>query len=351
MLKNMVVIVSLLILSIGTYYLYQYWSVSEGMITKGVTSNPSAKPQAKSVDSQKSTPSTTSSSVLGKKQLDLPKMIPIQGGSFDMGCKEGRDDVEGGCGGDEEPLHPVKIADFAMSQTEITRGQFRAFVEATGYKTTAEQEGSCWGDKTGKGDWDDVEGNSWLKPGFEQTDEHPVVCMSWQDTQAFITWLNQVDAGKRYRLPTEAEWEYAARGGNQKHAYPWGQDGSGKLACQGANLADQSLQDQYSNVQGPLANCKDKYIYTAPVGQFSKNGYDLLDMHGNVWEWIQDCYHDSYKGAPKDGSAWQEKDYATRVLRGGSWGYGPQDLRSASRFRNLPAFRDNDVGFRISRTL
>lgn len=283
--------------------------------------------------------------------ITLPQMIPIKGDSFDMGCKEGRDDVEGGCEADETILHTVKIADFAMSQTEITRGQFRTFVEATGYKTTAEQEGSCGGDKTGKGDWDYVQGNSWLKPGFEQTDEHPAVCISWDDTQAFITWLNQVDAGKNYRLPTEAEWEYAARGGNQKHAYPWWQDSSRELVCQKANLGDLNLKNHSPNWRWLIANCKDGHIYTAPVGQFSKNGYALLDMHGNVWEWVQDCYHDSYKGAPKDGSAWQEKDCETRVLRGGSWNSLPLYLRSASRNGNFPTDRNFNIGFRISRTL
>ena len=297
-------------------------------------------------------PTTTESAQIpvtepAKPTIALPKMIPIQGDSFEMGCKEGRDDVEGGCQDDEKPLHSVKIADFAMSQTEITRGQFRAFVEKTGYKTTAEQEGSCWGDKTGKGDWGDVEGNSWLKPGFEQTDEHPVVCMSWQDTQAFITWLNQVDKGKNYRLPTEAEWEYAARGGNQKHAYPWGQ--AATEACNYANVADQTAKKTYS--EWTVAACDDVYLYTAAVGRFKPNRYNLLDMHGNVWEWVQDCYHASYKSAPKDGSAWQEKDCEKRVLRGGSWNDRPQGLRSAYRSRDFPTTRFINIGFRISRTL
>lgn len=321
--------------------------------------------QSKSTEIPPVQPSTTASSAPAiettptpekvaepdKPILPIPELVTINGGSFEMGCKLGRDDVEGGCQDDEKPLHTVKIADFQISRTEITRGQFRAFIEATGHKTTAEKEGSCFGDKTGKGEWDDVAGNSWLKPGFEQTDEHPVVCVSWEDTQAYVEWLNQADAGKNYRLPSEAEWEYAARGGNQKNAYPWGQDGSGKLACQGANLADQDLKNHYPNWQWSIANCKDGYVYTAPVGQFGKNADDLLDMHGNVWEWTEDCYHDSYEKAPQDGSAWEEKSCVNRVLRGGSWDDGPQYLRSADRSWIVPSIRFSNLGFRISRTL
>ena len=177
------------------------------------------------------------------------------------------------------------------------------------------------------------------------------MCVSWEDTQAYVEWLNQADAGKNYRLPSEAEWEYAARGGNQKNAYPWGQDGSGKLACQGANLAEQDLKNHYPNWQWSIANCKDGYVYTAPVGQFGKNADDLLDMHGNVWEWTEDCYHDSYEKAPQDGSAWEEKSCVYRVLRGGSWYDSPRNLRSAHRDGSNPTIRDGYLGFRISRTL
>ncbi|WP_020394300.1 SUMF1/EgtB/PvdO family nonheme iron enzyme [Thiolinea disciformis] len=282
--------------------------------------------------------------------IPLPEMLPIKGDTFTMGCKDGRDDVEGGCEADEKPPRTVQIADFALSRTEITRGQFRAFVEATGYKTTAEKEGACGGDKTGKGDWGYVEGNYWQKVGFEQTDDHPVVCVSWDDAQAYVQWLNEVDAGKNYRLPTEAEWEYAARGGNQKNAYPWGQDGSGQLACQGANLADQVLKKHYPNWSWTVANCEDGYVYTAPTGQFDSNGYGLKDMHGNVFEWVQDCYHGSYDKAPKNGGVWQEDSCEKRVLRGGSWGSKPRSARSAIRFWFVPTDRDFNIGFRISRT-
>ncbi|WP_298610067.1 SUMF1/EgtB/PvdO family nonheme iron enzyme [uncultured Thiothrix sp.] len=294
--------------------------------------------------------STVPSGEPAKPTIPLPEMLPIKGGTFTMGCKDGRDDVEGGCQDDEKPPHSVTVSDFALSRTEITRGQFRAFLDATGYKTTAEEQGSCWGDKTGKGDWDYVKGNHWQKVGFEQTDDHPVVCVSWEDAQAYVQWLNQVDTGKNYQLPSEAEWEYAARGGNQKNAYPWGQDGSGQLACQRANLADQVLKKHYPNWLWTLANCDDGYVYTAPTGQFDSNGYGLKDMHGNVWEWTQDCYHASYDKAPKDASAWQENNCEKRVMRGGSWFNDPQFARSAIRFRNLPAGRDNDIGFRISGT-
>lgn len=213
-------------------------------------------------------------------------------------------------------------------------------------KTTAEKQGSCWGDKTGKGDWGSVEGNHWQKVGFEQTNDHPVVCVSWDDAQAYVQWLNQVDAGKNYHLPTEAEWEYAARGGNQKNAYPWGQDSA--QMCTYANVADQTAKKTYNWTDA--ANCDDGYLYTAPVGQFQTKSYGLADMHGNVWEWTQDCYHDSYKGAPENNQVWDEKECSLRVLRGGSWNDLPLLARSAYRYGGVPSLRLNGIGFRISRT-
>lgn len=271
-----------------------------------------------------------------------PEMVKITAGSFEMGCKTGRDDVGSGCSADEKPLHSVKIAAFALGRTEITKGQFRAFIEATNYKTTAEQRGSCWGDKTGKDEWDYVPGNSWLDPGFAQTDDHPVVCVSWDDAQAYVKWLRD-KTQKDYRLATEAEWEYAARGGKQDSAYPWGQ----KVAdgCQFANMPDQTAKKIYTSWS--VADCNDGYTYTAPVKSFHVNGYRLADMQGNVWEWVQDCYHDNYQDAPNDGKAWDKNcndgKTVTRVLRGGSWNDVPESLRSANRSWNYPLRRSYGI--------
>ncbi|HPE58926.1 MAG: SUMF1/EgtB/PvdO family nonheme iron enzyme [Thiothrix sp.] len=140
-----------------------------------------------------------------------PEMIAIPGGVFTMGCVRKWDNVEGGCFDSEKPAHEVTLKPFWLAKTEVTVGQFRAFVDSSrGYETTAEAQGSCWSyDKDGQ--WGDVKGNSWRKPGFEQSDEHPAVCLSWNDAQAYVNWLSR-ETGKDYRLPTEAEWEYAAPG-------------------------------------------------------------------------------------------------------------------------------------------
>lgn len=162
-------------------------------------------------------------------------------------------------------------------------------------------------------------------------DNRPVINVSWNDAQNYVQWLSQ-KTGLTYRLPTEAEWEYAARTGT-KTSYFWGDNiGKNKANCDGCG-------SQWDNQQ------------TAPVASFPANSWDLVNMHGNVWEWTQDCYHDSYKSAPEDGSAWLEKNCEYRVLRGGSWNYRPRNLRSAKRLRSYPTIRGSVVGFRISRTL
>ena len=246
--------------------------------------------------------------------------------SFTMGCKEGRDDVEGGCDSDEKPAHKVTLTKpYKLAKTEVTVAQFRAFVDATGYKTTAEEKGSCWS-YDAKGSWDDVKGNSWRKLGFEQGGEHPVACVSWDDTQAYVKWLSK-ETGKSYRLPTEAEWEYAARGGKEG-AYPWGQ----------------SIGKNNANCSGDL--CGDKFEYTSPVGSFAANPFGLKDMHGNVWEWVSDWKGD-YAAEPQQDPKGSSSG-AHRVLRGGSWSYAPRLVRSADRSSRTPAYRYDDLGFRLA---
>jgi formylglycine-generating enzyme required for sulfatase activity len=274
-----------------------------------------------------------------------PEMVALDGGTFTMGCDPKRDDVEGGCADDEKPAHKVEIKPFKVAKTEVTVAQFRAFVEATGYKTTAEEKGSCRGDKTGKGEWEYVDGNFWKKPGFEQTDSDPVVCVSWEDTQKYLEWLNQkVQPTKPYRLPTEAEWEFAARGGKDG-AYPWGQKGAD--GCSHANMADQAARKKYPDWIW-ATTCNDGYIYTAPVRKFQPNDYGLYDMHGNVWEWVQDWYaSDYYKSSPASAPE-GSKEGTLRVIRGGSWSGEPGSARSASRLRYTPDDRDDYVGFRLA---
>ncbi|HRJ51729.1 MAG TPA: SUMF1/EgtB/PvdO family nonheme iron enzyme [Candidatus Thiothrix moscowensis] len=260
-----------------------------------------------------------------ERQPFEPEMVNIPAGSFTMGCKEGRDDVEGGCDSDEKPAHKVTLSAFKLAKTEVTVGQFRAFVEATRYKTTAEEKGSCWSlDADGK--WGDVKGNSWRKLGFPQTDDHPVACVSWDDAQAYVVWLGK-ETSKLYRLPTEAEWEYAARGGKE-NAYPWGQ----------------SIGKNNANCSGDL--CGEKFDYTSPVGSFSPNPFGLYDMHGNAWEWVSDWkgeYAAEQQQDPKGASSG-----SSRVLRGGSWVNEPRYVRSALRNDRTPDLRHYNVGFRVA---
>jgi formylglycine-generating enzyme required for sulfatase activity len=164
--------------------------------------------------------------------------------------------------------------------------------------------------------------------------ECPVEEVSWDDIQGFIQKLN-AKTGQKYRLPSESEWEYAARGGTTTE-YPWGNNASHDYANYGT---DDCCEGK--------AEGRDQWVNTAPVGKFPANGFGLHDMHGNVWEWTQDCYHDSYKGAPQDGSAWESDSCAKRVLRGGGWLNRPASLRSAIRVRSSASDRSSNLGFRL----
>jgi len=273
-----------------------------------------------------------------------PEMARIPSGKFRMGSPE----TEEGRASDEGPQHEVNISrPFAISRHEITVGQFRQFVEDAGYRTTAEKNGQgCYGWNADKKEVEQLPERLWNNPGFQQSDDHPVVCVSWDDAKAYVAWLSG-QSGKPYRLPTEAEWEYAARAGTTTaRFYPDGQQ------CQYANGLGQEGKSIAAS-GWVLAECADGYLHTAPAGSFTQNQYDLFDMLGNVWEWTQDCWHDNYNKAPGDGSAWLEQnsgDCGRRVVRGGSWYYyDPQDLRSASRGGGNTDVASDALGFRIAR--
>ena len=234
----------------------------------------------------------------------------------------------------ETPVHRVTVPAFKMGKHEVTVGQFRAFVVATGYHTDAERnaggnEGCGMTYGLFRDEWART-GSSWRDPGYNVTDDRPVVCVSWNDAQAFIYWLNDKTDGN-FRLPSEAEWEYAARAGSGTK-YSWGNDiGTNRANCDGCG-------SQWDNDR------------TAPVGSFPANAWGLHDMHGNVWEWVQDCWHNNYEGAPTDGSARMNSDCGWRyvVIRGGSWGTLLRGLRSATRGRDDPTGRDYHTGFRLA---
>ena len=281
---------------------------------------------------------------------DCPRMVVIPAGEFTLGSPAS----EAGRGLDEGPQRQVQIAQpFALGRSEVTVAEFRRFVEEAGYRTEAERDTRAQG-CSGFIYADPAAANpatepftSWRSPGLAQAqaDSHPVLCVSWNDARAYVQWLSK-KTGKRYRLPSEAEWEYAARAGSTT-ARPWGDDPV--QACRFANVADQSRFQTWSF--GQKHECTDGHYFTAPAGGYAPNRFGLYDMIGNVWEWNEDCWNASYSGSPADGSAWLKGDCAQRVLRGGSWSTVPRFARSATRHKNPVDFRDNLTGFRVARTL
>ena len=223
------------------------------------------------------------------------QLLRIPAGSFQMGSNQGADN--------EKPVHAVTIArPFWMSKTETTFAQYDAYVAASG---KAKPKDKGWG-----------------------RGSRPVINVSWNDAQGYAKWLSTNNGQSlQCRLPSEAEWEYAARAGSTTK-YSWGDNvGRNKANCE-------TCGSQWDNKQ------------TAPVGSFPANRFGLQDMHGNVWEWVQDTWHSNYQGAPVNGSAWNSAS-GNRVLRGGSWGNSPFDLRSASHVMFGPHLRSYVVGFRV----
>jgi formylglycine-generating enzyme required for sulfatase activity len=278
---------------------------------------------------------------------ECPRMVVIPAGEFTMGSPA----AESGRGGDEGPQRAVTIAQpFALGRSEVTVAEFRRFVEEAGYRTEAERDtkaqgcsGFIYADPAATG----AQGTSWRNPGIAQAqaDPHPVLCVSWNDARAYGQWLSK-KTGKRYRLPTEAEWEYAARAGSTG-ARPWGDDPV--QACRFANVADQSRFLTFSF--GQKHECTDGHYFTAPAAGYAANRFGLYDMLGNVWEWTEDCWNASYAGAPADGAARLSGDCGQRVCRGGSWSTVPRFARSAARHKNPADYRDNLTGFRLARAL
>jgi len=277
------------------------------------------------------------------KECDkCPEMMVVPAGSFTMGSPNNEKERNA----DEGPQHLVTIRKpFAVGKFEVTVDQFAAFVAETSYDYGSEcnvLEGGRWGVKQGR---------SWRYPGFPQIQSEPAICLNWNDAKAYVDWLAR-ETGKTYRLLSEAEWEYAARAQTEPGAYPRYPFGnSEKDLCQYANWGDQATQ---RNIPGAAvtASCDDHYAYTSPVGSFAANGFGLYDMEGNAWEWTEDCYHNSYEGAPSDGRPWISGNCGHRVLRGGCWLDAPSSLRSAGpRDRDVIDWRASVRGFRVARTL
>ena len=272
-------------------------------------------------------------------------MVPTPPGEFIMGGELSPSQVVSRFGGhedscrDEQPRHLVRITrPFRLAACEVTVAEFRRFVEATGYITDAEREGWAYGYRDAQAQA--VPGMNWRNPGFPQADDHPVVCVSWNDATAYCAWRSRAE-GRRFRLPTEAEWEYACRAGTTT-IWWWGDepDAGGRVANV-ADAAHWSSGTGYRNM--PM---DDGFEFTAPVGRYRPNGLGLYDMIGNVVEWCADRYG-PYTAEPARDPAGPSTG-AHRVLRGGSWYNVTFYCRSAYRFRLSPGDRYHNVGFRIA---
>ncbi|QKK03982.1 MAG: formylglycine-generating enzyme family protein [Pseudomonadota bacterium] len=239
---------------------------------------------------------------------DCPTMVIIPAGSFTQGSPPDEPQSYS----DERPQHTVNVPAFAMGQHEVTFDEWDACVADGGCTHTPDDQG--WG----RGD-------------------RPVIAVNWNDAQQYVTWLSN-KTGHTYRLPSESEWEYATRAGT-----------TGRF-----NTGDCITTDQ-ANFYGPdpAQGCPSGEYrgQTLPVGSFAPNAFGLYDTHGNVWEWVQDCWNGSYEGAPTDGSAWMSGDCSRAVLRGGSWSYDGRDVRSANRHWSPRGFRYGSLGFRVARSV
>lgn len=274
---------------------------------------------------------------------DCPEMIVLPAGGFTIGSPPD----ESGRGSDEGPQAEVRIpGPFALSKFEVTRGQYEAFIAATGHPIG----GDCITDRRERGDWQPDAATTLRDPGYAQADDHPVVCVSWNDAAAYVAWLNRTTPGG-YRLPTEAEWEYAARAGTQS-AYPW--EGGREAACRHMNGTDLTFRGKYPEIrilpEGENSDCDDGALNTAPIGSYLANGFGLHDMSGNVAEWTQDCESPDYSALPRDGSA-VGGSCARRMVRGGSWGTYMRQLRVAERLRYADEARDDSIGIRLAMSL
>ena len=281
-----------------------------------------------------------------KDCADCPEMVVVPAGNFTMGSSAPEQALANAGGLDktatdrEGPQHSVSIKGFAAGRYAVTKGEFAKFVNAKNYLTDAEQGNGCYG-WTGTA-WRADKAYSWRSAGFVQGDDHPAVCVSWNDAQAYAHWVSQI-SGKQYRLLSEAEREYAARGGTQT-AFWWGES----ISTAQANYDGSSKTGKPYN-GSPTGEYRKA---TMPVGSFSANPFGLYNVHGNVWEWTGDCLHQNYSGAPTDGSAWTTAcSNHAKVLRGGAWVYTPAVLRAANRSGDGPNIGFAMNGFRVARSL
>ncbi|MBA2077044.1 formylglycine-generating enzyme family protein [Rhodanobacter sp. PCA2] len=288
--------------------------------------------------------------VFSDRYVDLPgqspAMVVIPTGSFMMGAA----DDDSGRSASEQPLHKVSIEQgFAMSRSAITVGQFREFVRESGYVPDSVKHGGASVYDERSGAMRDDGNATWQDDyaGHTAADNLPVVNVSWADAKAYADWLAK-RTGKKYRLPSEAEFAYALRGGTTTR-YWWGDDMPQRKVENLTGSRDRSPSGRRWN--HAFRGYDDGYWGPAPAMSFAANPFGLYDMGGNVSEWMADCWHDNYIRAPVDGSAWLNPGCGVRVLRGGSWGSSPDQARSAWRQGADAGVRSGRVGFRVVREL
>lgn len=278
-----------------------------------------------------------------KTSFILPTMKTIPQGCFSMGSS-----IHEIYRNPDENKHTVCLSSFQISTHEITVAEFNRFIAATNYKTDAERhfrKNGCWSLNMNKAiwDWDWQKQATWQNPLKNPAgNSEPVTCVSFRDITHYIDWLNNA-SGLNFRLPTEAEWEYAARAGT-KFLYYWGNYAT--KACRFANIADQTILNKFNNAL--LYDCDDQYLFSAPIKSFSPNRFGLYDMLGNAWEWTCSKYETEYTGAEKTCISTKKlADKDDIVVRGGGWNAGPDRTRSAYRNWEKPWMRMANWGFRL----
>ncbi|MDI9859117.1 formylglycine-generating enzyme family protein [Flectobacillus roseus] len=272
-------------------------------------------------------------------------MLLVKGGLFPMGNLQGKED--------EKPIRYVKINNFYISKFEVTVSDFRAFVNATGYKTDAEKKGGSYifnGER-----WETKKGINWRfdpsgSPRSDMEDNHPVVHVSWNDAQAYCNWLKNA-TGKTYRLPTEAEWEYVAGNADKHTKFSWGNYQPFNIRV--SNLADENTASVLKWTKSSdriFWGYQDGFVFTAPVGSYTPNDLGVHDLTGNVAEWCSDWYSINYYNQnQKDNPLGPSKGHS-KIVRGGSWESSPKETLTSSRDYHTPDFRSCFIGFRICYT-
>lgn len=283
---------------------------------------------------------------------NIPGLTSIQSGKFNMGCSKG----DRLCQKTESPVTEVAVSPYQIGAAEVTVGEFRQFVLLTGYKTDAEKNaGDLVGClvRTERGGlnrdnsfWSWKAGANWKNPGYPQTDNHPVTCVSWNDAVAYTEWMSE-KFGRRVRLPTEAEWEHAARAGSTNR---YGPSSSSKNLCDYENGADES-KSQYGAAWKKKMKCKDGFWNTAPVKSYKPNKFGLYDMLGNVHEWTQDVWQSKISLQTSSTQHNVVGKASERTLRGGAWDKEPTRLRLSVRSPGTTTKRASMIGFRIVREL